>query len=471
MSAPKSAPEELPQSDPQAQSAHPPTPAKRSFSGYPPETHTGLWFWLTLTLSSITIVGFVFAVWELIENHLFRDLDYRSLHYLYITRGIASSLLLAFWAAWFVLHERRASERQLRHSREHYRGLLEASPGAVVLYDRDLVVIEWNAAAERLYGFAKSAALGCRLATVPAGKEAELHTFLEQVGQGKPVLDIETQRQHSDGSVLDVQLAILPFRGVSGQSYFLEVTNDNRERVRLRQALLQLEKLTTMGQMAAGTAHHLNTPLASMLLRVQMLRASVKGGFSRELEQLEASIQFCQQFVRRLLDFSRRPQSTKQPESLDSTLESVASFMSPQMLAKHARLILDLNATNGDRVLVDRNQLESLFIILLSNALDAIAEKGSITVRTCHAGPNRIEVAITDDGCGIEPSHLARIFQPFFSTKPPGKGTGLGLALASNILQEHNGSIRLDSTPKKGTTVHVELPICQPATSGNGGPR
>jgi two-component system sporulation sensor kinase A len=471
MRAPKSVPNELPQRDQETRSARPPTPAKRSYSRFPSETYTGPWFWLTLTLSSITIVGLVFAVWELIENHFFRDLDYRALHYLYITRGIASSLLLAFWAAWFVLQQRRASERQLRHSREHYRGLLEASPGAVALYDRDLVVIEWNAAAERLYGIAKSAALERRLATVPPGKDVELHAFLEQVGRGKPVLDIETQRQHSDGSVLDVELTILPFRAVSGQSYFLEVTNDIRERVRLRQALLQLEKLTTMGQMAAGTAHHLNTPLASMLLRVQMLRASVKGGFSRELEQLEASIQFCQQFVRRLLDFSRRPQPTKQPESLDTTLESVASFMSPQLLAKHARLVLDLNATNGDRVLVDRNQLESLFIILLSNALDAIAENGNITVHTCHASPNRIEVAITDDGCGIDPSHLARIFQPFFSTKPPGKGTGLGLALASNILQEHNGSIRLDSTPKKGTTVHVELPICQPATSDNGGPR
>jgi PAS domain S-box-containing protein len=444
---------------------------KRSFFRSPSESHTGRWFWLTLTLSSITIVGFVFAVWELIENHFFRDLDYRTLHFLYITRGIASSLLLAFWAAWFVLRERRASERQLRQSREHYRGLLEASPGAVVLYDRDLVVIEWNAAAERLYGFAKSEALERRLATVPVEKEVELQAFLEQVGRGSPVLDIETQRQHRDGSVLDVQLAMLPFRGVSGQSYFLEVTNDIRERVRLRQALLQLEKLTTMGQMAAGTAHHLNTPLASMLLRVQMLRASAKARFSRELAQLEASIQFCQQFVRRLLDFSRRPQSTKQPEPLDGTLESVASFMSPQLLAKRARLVLDLNATNGDKVLVDRNQLESLFIILLSNALDAIAEDGTITVRSRHAGPTRVEVAITDDGCGIEPGNLARIFQPFFSTKPPGKGTGLGLALASSILQEHDGSIRLDSAPKRGTTVHVELPIWQPATSGNGGSR
>lgn len=428
------------------------------------------WFWLTLTLSSITIVAVVWAVWELIEGHFFRDLDYRTVHYLYVTRGIASSLLLAFWAAWYVLRQRRASEQQLHQSREHYRSLLEASPGAVALYDSDLVVIEWNAAAERLYGFTKSEALQKTLATVPAGWETELRQFMDQVRQGNRVLEIETKRQHKDGSSLDVQLSLLPFHASSGQRYFLEVTDDIRERVRLRQALLQLEKLTTMGEMAAGTAHHLNTPLAAMLLRVQMMRANPQGSSLRELEQLEASIKFCQQFVRRLLDFSRRPQSAKQPESLESTVESVISFLSPQLLAKRARLTLNLAKTNGDKVLADRNQVEALFIILMSNALDAVAHDGNIAISSRQAGHERIEVTITDNGCGIPPQDMARVFQPFFSTKPPGKGTGLGLALASSIVEEHGGSIRIESAPETGTAVHVELPIWRGAIGANGEP-
>ncbi|HVB98033.1 MAG TPA: ATP-binding protein [Candidatus Dormibacteraeota bacterium] len=420
---------------------------------------TGRWFWATLTLSSITIVSVVFLVWELIEDHFFQNLNYRTLHYLYITRGIVSSLLLAFWAAWYVLRERRASEQQLHESREHYRGLLEASPGAVALYDEDLVILEWNAAAERLYGFTKAEALGHCLATVPAGKESELRAFLDEVSKANAVLDVETRRRHKDGSSLDVQLSLLPFRGTANQHYFLEVTNDIRERVRLRQALLQLEKLTAMGQMAAGTAHHLNTPLASMLLRVQMLRSSAKGSTATELEKLENNIQFCQQFVRRLLDFSRRPQPVKQPEPLGGTLESVVSFLSPQLHTKRARLTLDLAAVDGDRVLADRSQLEALFIILLSNALDAVSPDGSIAVRSRRSGPERIETEIADDGCGINPEDMPRVFQPFFSTKPVGKGTGLGLALASNILQEHGGSIQIESRPQQGTTVRIELPV------------
>jgi two-component system NtrC family sensor kinase len=168
------------------------------------------------------------------------------------------------------------------------------------------------------------------------------------------------------------------------------------------------------------------------------------------------------------LDFSRRPQSAKQPESLESTIESVVSFLSPQLLAKRARLILNLAKTNGDKVLADRNQVEALFIILLSNALDAVATDGKITISSRRSGSQRIEVTISDDGCGIHPEDMARIFQPFFSTKPPGKGTGLGLALASSIVEEHGGSIRLDSAPETGTSVHVELPIWRGAATGNG---
>src|SRR5579863_420041 len=118
------------------------------------------WFWATLTLSSITVVSLVFAAWELVENRFFRDANYLTLHYLYITRGIASSLVLTFWAAWFVLRQRRQSEEDLRRSNERYRGLLQDFPGGVILYDQHLHVVEWNASAERMYGYSKAEICG-----------------------------------------------------------------------------------------------------------------------------------------------------------------------------------------------------------------------------------------------------------------------------------------------------------------------
>jgi PAS domain S-box-containing protein len=424
------------------------------------------WFWVTLTLSSITVVALVLAVWELLENRFFRNLDYVTLHYLYISRGIAVSLILAFWAAWFVLRERKEKEEHLRRSSERYRAILDGSPSAILLLDSALRISECNAAAERLYGYSKDELLGEALPTVPEDRKAELATFMRQVESGQPVLDVETQRQTKSGSPLEVQVSLLPFRERANENYFLEITDDIRERVRLRQTLLQIEKLTTMGQMAAGTAHHLNTPLAAMLLRMRMMReGKFEGNLSADLERLETSMVFCQHFVQQLLRFSRSSPWQKQPESIAATLRAVASFLSPQLMAKRVRLTLDVEGVDGTRVLADRNQLEALFLILLSNAADAVGPEGNIWMTCAQSAPDSVEVRVADNGCGIDPEALPHIFEPFFTTKAPGVGTGLGLAIASNILQAHGGTVRLDSVPRQGTTAIVNLPVYHEASA------
>ncbi|MDP2996589.1 MAG: ATP-binding protein [Bryobacterales bacterium] len=421
------------------------------------------WLWVTLILSCISIAAITFAVWEVAENRFFRHADYVTLHYLYITRGIASSLFLAFWAAWYVISQRRRSEEELRRSRERYRGLLEVSPGAVALYDASLRVSEWNATAERLYGFSKAEVLGKPLPTVPAGKQEELRSFLDRVRAGESLLDIETLRRDKMGTAFEVQLSLLPFREAAAQHLFLEVTEDIRERVRLRERLVELEKLTTMGRMAAGTAHHLNTPLAAMLLRVQMMRERpARDQVAADLERLEAGMGFCKQFVERLLQFSRRPATRKQPEEVGPLIRGVVNFLAPAMEAKRARVTLDPDSASGERVMADRNLLEALLSVLLSNALDAIASQGSISIQCRKSSPECIEIRISDDGPGIAAADLPRVFEPFFTTKGPGGGTGLGLSIAQNIVLEHGGSLRLDSAPNRGTTAVVELPCCQP---------
>lgn len=424
------------------------------------------WFWVTLILSSISIVALVFAFWELVENRFFRDLDYVSLHYLYISRGVTSSVLLAIWAAWFVTRQRRIAEAQLRKSHERYRGLLEASPEAVILYDRDLRVLEWNASAERLYGWRRDEIYNRRLPTVPFAREAELREFLEKVEQRQPVLDRETLRRNKPGEEIEVQLTLLPFREAQ-HFYFLEITADIRERVRLRQRLIELEKLTSMGQMAAGTAHHLNTPLASMLLRVQMMRerSAAQNGFRSDLERLEQSIGFCQQFVRRLLDFSRRPAPRPEPESIGPVVQAMLGFLSPSLAAKGASVAVEESGLASTKLLADKNELETLLLILLSNALDAIPDGGDIKLQLRSTRQGRLEVVIADNGCGISAADQARIFEPFFTTKPIGKGTGLGLAIAKNIVTEHGGDIRIESTPGVGTSAIVDLPIWHAVTA------
>jgi PAS domain S-box-containing protein len=418
------------------------------------------WFWGTLLLSSVSIIALVFAFWELVENHYFRDLNYVSLHYLYISRGVASSLLLAAWAAWFVLRQRRHAEAELRRSHARYHGLLEASPGAVVLFDRSFRVAEWNAAAERLYRFERAQVVGQTLPTVPPQRQAELDALMQRVDKGESALDCETQRFDRAGKLIDVQLSLQAYQE-RHHEYYLEVTSDISERVRMREMLLEVEKLTSMGKMAAGTAHHLNTPMASLLLRVQMMRDRAgNDGFAHDLEQLESTIGFCQQFIRRLLDFSRRPALQKEPQAITPLIEAVLGFMGPSFASRQAQVTTNLSGFDC-KVYAESNQIETLFIILLSNALDAISPGGKIHVR-CLREDDNLRIELSDTGGGISDADRERVFEPFFTTKPPGKGTGLGLAIARNIVSDHGGQLQLRSAPGVGTTAEILLPVVSP---------
>ena len=165
-----------------------------------------------------------------------------------------------------MLRQRRKSEADLRRSRDLYRGLLEAFPGAVILYDSELCVLEWNAPAERMYGYTRDAILGARLPILPAAKAAELEDFLRRVERGVPVLDVETLRQPGIGEPFEVQLSLLPFREGLLPLAFSKSPATSASACWCRQ-MIEIEKLTSMGKMVAGTAHHLNSPLAALLIR------------------------------------------------------------------------------------------------------------------------------------------------------------------------------------------------------------
>ena len=119
---------------------------------------------------------------------------------------------------------------------------------------------------------------------------------------------------------------------------------------------------------------------------------------------------------------------------------------------------MDTSEGKGQLVCADRNLLETLLLILLSNALDAVPPGGEIRIRCRRISPGRIGFAVSDNGPGIGAAHLARVFEPFFTTKEPGKGTGLGLAIAKNVVLEHGGSIHIESEPGAGATAYVDLP-------------
>jgi len=377
------------------------------------------------------------------------------------TVDLTALLLIVAVSGWLVVRERRRCRLEVRQAREHYRSILDNAPDAVVLFDQDFRVAEWNTAAERLYGIGRHDAVAKKLATIPLERWNELRALLERMERNQPVLDYESERIRANGARIPVALsyARMP-AGKDRSPLYLEIAQDIRERLKMRDKLLEMEKLTLMGRMAAGTAHHLNTPLTAMLLQTEMLAARLRGREeTEELALIKGRIRYCQGFATELLRFAHVPETHQNPVSLCEVLRAVAGMLRPTLAPKNADLVMELDPLNGVRVLGNANHFEAAFSALLSNAMDAIPSNGSIRIHGRVDVKGRGEIFIDDNGPGIPPELQASVLEPFFTTKPAGRGTGLGLPIARSIVERHGGTLQLQTRDGGGTRVTVRLPL------------
>jgi two-component system NtrC family sensor kinase len=238
---------------------------------------------------------------------------------------------------------------------------------------------------------------------------------------------------------------------------YRDVTDERAMTIRM----IETEKMAAVGQLAGGVAHEINNPLGGVLAFSQLMQRDA-GRSEQDLEALkiieEAALR-CKRIVESLLKFSRRGSSEERvPLDLSRTLEETAMLFKAQMkTAPKATLTLKLDRTL-EPVRANGVQLGQVLLNLLQNALYALpARVGAITIESGHEG-ERVFFRVTDEGSGIDAAHLPRIFEPSFTTKPPGEGTGLGLSIAYRIVSDHGGEFAVDSTPGKGSRFTVFLP-------------
>jgi signal transduction histidine kinase len=225
-----------------------------------------------------------------------------------------------------------------------------------------------------------------------------------------------------------------------------------------RRELAQTQRLALAGQMAASVAHQIGTPLNLISGYVQMLRANHEGASpeGERLATIQEQIGRVTGIVQSLLDETRRPALALQPTPPGDLLEGLADLVRPSLLGRG--IDLDLHVAPGlPPVCADRAQLEQGLLNLVTNAVDAMPEGGRLTL-AARADDGQVALVVTDTGAGISPADLARVFEPLYTTKPRGKGTGLGLPIVREIVEAHGGTVRLDSRAGEGTTAVVRLP-------------
>ncbi len=243
-----------------------------------------------------------------------------------------------------------------------------------------------------------------------------------------------------------------------------------------QQRLELSHRLADVGRLAAGVAHEINTPLASIALRAESLLRRVHEEslrsvpafepFPRYLETIEQEAFRCKRIIGSLLDFARPRQPAIAPAQVNAIVETAVALVGDQARVKRVALLTQTDASLP-LVPLDGTQVREALVALLLNALDASSAGGEVSVETSRDGADHLRIAVRDQGEGIAPENLDKVFVPFFTTRLPGQGVGLGLSICDGIVRGHGGEMTIESSQGVGTLVTVRLPLRRRVAAGH----
>ncbi len=378
-----------------------------------------------------------------------------------LLRALSGYVAVAIDNSLLYRSEMEKAEELIR-LKEFSESIIESVNVGILAVDFDGRITTWNSALEEIFGIARAQAL--RRSIHDTLDRDLIETIQNVIGQDGWALR-ETRHIYKynasteDGRPLTLNISLAPFEAARGVvTGTLVVVENVTERAQLEEQLLQREKLSSIGLLAAGVAHEVNTPLAGISSYAQMLLQQVPDQDPKRklLEKIHIQTLRASGIVNNLLNFSRTGDAQFREVELNRVLDDTLQLLEPQL--RNAKL--DINKNFGEDLPAaygNASKLQQVFMNLVLNARDAMPAGGRLTINTRLVDTSLV-VDLRDTGCGIAPEHIARIYDPFFTTKEVGQGTGLGLALSYGIIQEHGGRIFVESRPGEGAHFTIKLP-------------
>ncbi|MBU8869747.1 MAG: PAS domain-containing protein [Gemmatimonadales bacterium] len=382
-----------------------------------------------------------------------------------LTQVLNSGLFQAFvlilgWSAWFRFRQRAMAHLRLRRSEQKYRSIINHAGEAIFLLDDIGRVMEWNKVAEQLFQIPRRTILNHPFKDFCS--ELDLKQVLVETGRSNRSLTHELRVEPPGLSprLLSMTISrISPGAGLMAEKKesFVVVARDITSLKQMESRMGEAEKMAGIGQLAAGIAHQLNTPLGSILLSAQMLEEGVENeDDSEDIRRIIRQTEQCRGIIKGLLNFARPTGSERQRIDLVEVVRETGYLMEKHLNV--ASVKLSIAPETDPSVFGNRNELEQVFFNLLANALDAMPEGGEIGITIKSADPEEIQVEFQDSGEGVPLKFQDKIFMPFFTTKDYGKGTGLGLSIVARIVHEHGGRIELESEMGRGSLFCLFFP-------------
>jgi len=360
--------------------------------------------------------------------------------------------------------ERKQAEEALRESEERYKALFDSTIAGTLVIDAETEkVVLCNQVAAKMFGFnSVEEAVGINLLDfIPLNdKEKVLEIIVKDIFEQDLRQVNEFQILTKDGREIWIN-AVGARTELGGKPAGLVSCVDITEQKRQRGQQMMIDRLASIGELAAGTAHELNNPLTSIIGFSQLLmEKDIPDDIREDLNFIYNEAQRTADVVKNLLTFAQKHTPTKQLNQINDIIENVLKLRAHEQKVDNIEVRRQL-APALPEIMADRFQMQQVFLNIIINAEYFMIEahnRGTLTITTKRRN-NAVVVTVADDGPGIPPENLSRIFNPFFTTKQASKGTGLGLSICHGIVTEHGGQIYAKSQPGKGATFFIELPI------------
>jgi PAS domain S-box-containing protein len=356
----------------------------------------------------------------------------------------------------------RTLESSIRQKDQFFGAILKNSADAILTLDPEDQITSWNKGAEAIFGYSEEEMLGQSLDVVlpvRLKEQKELEKISELARSQGHLQSYQTQRLTKDGRLIDVVFTRSAIRDSQGKLVgFSSIVRDITEERLIARHMAQTEKLSAIGELAAGLAHEIKNPLAGIKGAIEIIRDAMPQQHTHRLilGEVLSEVARIDRIVVDLLSYAKPKSPDFQPLDLIPLIGNVLAFTKKMADAKSIPLDF-IHPEILSPIMGDENDLKQLVLNLLLNAIDAVPEKGEIRTQIRQTADARILIEIRDNGVGIPADKLNKIFAPFYTTKK--KGTGLGLATCRRIVTDHGGEIRCISEEGKGARFIMEFPI------------
>ena len=414
-----------------------------------------------LLLASFSVILFILGIWEILERQVFEETFESSAVAGLAVRGILVFVLLAGWTIWIVYHFRIQLIDQLSATENRYRNIVENSADAIITIGEDNRIQSWNRGAERLFGWSAHDAIGNAIGIMIPPKliqSGELMCLAYGITKANEVKNYQTERLDNHGRTIPVNLtetALISNGKVLGRS---QIIRDISELQTIEHQMRQSDRLATVGQLAAGVAHEIGNPLTSISSLVQLLERRMQNpDHIAKLGRIRSNIERITKIVHELVDFTRPQATDVQAVQINDAIQSAVGLMSYDNRSQKINIDLELTP-NLPRVKASPDKLYQVVVNLLVNAFDAMKENGDKIHIITAENPGSVSITVKDNGGGMPPEVMDKIFEPFYTTKDVGKGTGLGLSVSHGIINSMKGSLNVSSVHGEGATFSIEIP-------------